>query len=168
MAALSLLFRGLKLFKKKSLKIKVNKDFNKVFKKVRKKSIPKIKKHIKKTIITRMEKGLSPVRGKGRFQVYSNSYKEGIREGRYSRFGKGISPVNLKLSGKLHRSIKTRITKNGASVWFTDKKAKWHNEGTAEIPARRFVPIGKESFAKPVIKEIEKILAKEVKRQILK
>jgi len=126
MAALGLLFRGLKVFKKKSLKIKVNKDFNKVFKKVRKKSIPKIKEIIKDTILDYMKKGNSPVSGHRPFEKYSDDYKEGIRKGYYSRFGKGIRPVNLKLSGKLHRSIKARITKHGASVWFTDKKAKWH------------------------------------------
>jgi len=89
-------------------------------------------------ILESIKKGVSPVAGFNRFKKYSQSYKNAIKKG-YVK-DKKQSPVNLTLSGKMLKSIKSRVTKTGVTVWFTDSKAEYHNEGTENIPRRPMVP----------------------------
>lgn len=96
-----------------------------------------VDKFIKEEMIKSIESGRSPVQkgglepkgssGKLRFQQYSDSYKEAIKSGR-AKNKKNIRPVNLKATGKMLRSIKSRKTKDFIRVWFTDEKAKYHDK----------------------------------------
>ena len=148
-----------------------------------------LKKVVKAEIIGQISKGISPVKGEGRFAPYSDSYKRQIKgqiaffrnkngkivvvdtlsskelsEGRASRsarrqntknkrftrefnskfkeLSKRVRPVNLKLTGEMLSSFFIKNTKNGFLVGFTDKKARWHNQGKGKLPERRLLPTG--------------------------
>ena len=112
-----------------------------------------VNKFILEDVISAIKSGRSPVSkggtdpkgtsGKLRFEDYSDPYKKAIAKGRYS--GKTPRPINLTLTGKMLKSIKSRIIKRGiVKVWFTDSKAKYHNElgaGKSKIK-RRLLPTG--------------------------
>jgi len=93
--------------------------------------------------------GESPVEGGGnqtgakqKFAKYSDSYKKQIKSGRFSEFSKRITPVNLKLSGKMLNSLKDRSTAKGIVLWFTSPIAKYHNDlgaGKSKV-IRKMVP----------------------------
>lgn len=86
-----------------------------------------------------------------------------------SRYGKLKSPVNLKLTGELHKSIDTRPTKDGLEVYFKDEKAEWHNDGVAEnnLPARRLLPNKSgEEFNYNIFKRIKEALQAAIKKNI--
>lgn len=112
-------------------------------------------KAIKKAILDDMKAGVSPVRGE-RWQKYSNSYKSTIRgQARFRSFkddsgkqvvkgsaqrdanffllaalggGKSISPVNLKLTGELWKSLSVKTTGRVIEVAFNDFIALVHNK----------------------------------------
>ena len=128
---------------------------------------------IKDRITSFLEKGISPVNqrsaklkntgGKNRFIDYSDSYKDTIESGRLE--GKRKRPVNLKVSGKLHRSIKVRRGKDSVSVWFTDTKAKYHDSlgaGKSKI-IRRLLPKTGERWATAIEKTIVSALEKAIR-----
>jgi len=103
----------------------------------------------KKLIDDNIEKGISPVKGggsqtgrKARFVDYSKSYKDAIRKKRYSQFSKRLRPVNLKLSGKMRKSLKGRPNRDGITLFYSDKKAEYHtNEGVGPRKViRRMLP----------------------------
>lgn len=176
-------------------------------------------KNIKREILKDMIKGISPVNGAGKWQKYSESYKEQIRgraayrrlpNGRVIRisadqvgrgFKKGkqnlvddlnsdfkksqrpakrISPVNLRLSGKLHRSL--FVTTAGGikksfrlRIGFKNKLADIHNRqgaGKSKV-VRRLLPTEfNESFNRRItsfifdqLKKATEIVAKEFTRQ---
>lgn len=86
-----------------------------------------------------------------------------------SRYGKKKSPVNLKLTGEMHESIKTMKTKNGVEVYFTDKKAQWHNDGVPEnnLPARRILPNKQgEEFNLNIWRRIMKVIQEAIKKNL--
>lgn len=122
-------------FKPKSLKKlsaftfteRVKKDFKKV---VSKKIVGLIVDRITSGQSTVARGGKDPVSTSGRirFEPYSESYKDKMGKGQGPIANKRQRPVNLSLSGKMLRSIKTRLTKKGVFVFFTDPKAKYHNE----------------------------------------
>ena len=104
-----------------------------------------ISKKIKDEIIGLIEIGVTPVRMQPKkFQKYSESYKQAIRgklsfrningktvplKGKDKNLeNKNVSPVNMKVTGKMLRSLRTRITTNGVFVWFSSEIAKYHNE----------------------------------------
>lgn len=109
---------------------------------------------LKLAILKDISRGVSPVRSKGRFKKYSNSYKSTIRgkswffkvngklvvltAGRGETFptvpfftGKKISPVNLKVSGAMLKSLKVRTLGSGITnrieIAFEDDVAFYHN-----------------------------------------
>jgi hypothetical protein len=100
--------------------------------------------------------GISPVKGAGsRFQKYSKGYLNKIsgkvefttKEGEKVRFNarsknipsdKKKSPVNLKLSGEMLKSL--RFNKKNGEMYFKDEKAYWHNDGEGSLPVRRLIP----------------------------
>ena len=61
-------------------------------------------KTIKEQILRVIEQGQSPVKGQAKYKKYSDSYKDQIKKGVHP--GKKQTPVNLKLTGKLHKSLK--------------------------------------------------------------
>ena len=60
----------------------------------------------RKAILADMNKSISPVKGKGKWIRYSASYIKKIQGELGITWGKQVSPVNLKLSGELHNSLK--------------------------------------------------------------
>jgi hypothetical protein len=62
--------------------------------------------NFRKAILADMNKSISPVKGEGKWVRYSESYINAIRGELGATWGKQISPVNLKLSGELHNSLK--------------------------------------------------------------
>lgn len=101
----------------------------------------------KKLIDETIGKGISPVKGGGnqtgkgqRFTDYSESYKKRIRRKVFP--GKKLRPINLKLTGKMRRSIKGRPTKEGILIFYSDKKASYHTDlgaGKGKV-IRRMLP----------------------------
>jgi len=148
-------------------KVKINKNFKKIFEKALKQSAKKMGKLLLKESLKSVEKGKSPVKGK-RFPNYSQAYRDAISDGRYSRYGKKLRPVNLNLSGKMLKSGRVRLTNKGFQIYFTDKKAPWINEGTNKMPARRFIPLKSEDYTKRIYQNLEKILAKNIDKEIKK
>ena len=106
-------------------------------------------------------KGQSPVDGYGRFEKYKDPKK-------YPGKRKPASPVNLKLEGDMLDAYQYRRTaKTKLEVGVRDpkqaKKAHAHNEGTADIPQRRFIPGEGESFAKPITRKVIDIIDRRMK-----
>ena len=127
-----------------SFTLKVSKDLKRLLKPTQRNGlINQVKKEfakrgpvkVKQAIVQDMIKGVSPVKGEGKWKRYSKSYKQQIK-GKVRFFTKGgkviaikaargkrisnsvtenanptkqISPVNLKLSGDLHKSLKSFI-----------------------------------------------------------
>lgn len=99
--------------------------------------------------------GISPVKGEGKYQKYSQSYKDAIKNGRYKKFSKTISPVTLKLSGKLHDSFYVDKTSTGMVIGFKNKLAHIHTvEGAGKSKViRKMLPVKDGEDFKPVIKK---------------
>jgi len=123
------------------------------------KAIDLMKAEITESILFR---GVSPVSLQGKYQAYSKSYKKQIRSGKGKFANKDIRPVNLFLTGKLLKSIKGRPVRNGFSLWFSDKKAKWHdNEGVGKSEViRRMLPNDAEKFNQVITRELDKLFKK--------
>lgn len=136
----------------------------------RKNSQKKIKREIKGLVIKSISKGISPVEkggtdatsGKARYEPYSDSYKKQIK----NMSGKSERPVNLKVSGRLHRSLKARLTRKGVSLWFADKKAKYHDiEGAGKAKViRRMLPRDGEQFSRTIRERIIDIVDNALKK----
>lgn len=60
----------------------------------------------RKAMLADMNKSISPVKGAGKWVKYSDSYITAVKGFLGQAWGKDISPVNLKLSGELHNSLK--------------------------------------------------------------
>ena len=131
--------------------------------------------YIKDQIRSFIEKGISPVNmkdakikntgGKNRYEKYSDSYIKGMGKGKYLK-QKKQSPRNLKVDGKLLNSLKTRLTTKKLAIWFSDGKAKYHNDlgaGKSKV-IRRILPRDGESWARAIDKEIVKSLSKAIKK----
>ncbi len=134
-----------------------------IFKKIKlltKAKIKKWQKEAPKTVISAMKeqisKGVSPVLGGGKFAKYSVSYKKAIKKGYYSKYGKSITPVNMKLSGKMLKSLTSRKTKQGFTVYFTSKLAKIHSKDAKTI--RKVIPLKGEKLKGSVTKKAKQML----------
>lgn len=155
------------------IKVRKNlKNLNKLIPEIRKNSRNKFKREIKPIILSSIEKGISPVlkggddstSGSAKYEPYSDSYKKQIK----NMSGKNERPVNLKVTGKLHRSLKVRLTKNGVFLWFSDKKAKYHDKlgaGPSQV-IRRMLPRKNEQFSRTITKKIFNILESVVKKAV--
>lgn len=90
-----------------------------------------------------LERGISPVRGERRFAAYSASYTEAIKKG-WLEHEKKVRPVNLILSGRMLRSIEYKAQKGLLEVGIWDAEmvelAGYHQEGTPNMPQRKFIP----------------------------
>ena len=79
-------------------------------------------------LISSVEKGVNPVSdGTVKQAQYSESYKNAIRKG-YVKGKTKVSPVDLKQSGALHKSLRMIDTEKGVRVLFDDPKAIFHND----------------------------------------
>lgn len=175
-----------------SISVRINKTaIRRRITKAQKKALKDVKRVLDKEIVKTIESGSSPVKGKGRFKKYSDSYKDQIRgkaeffkdkQGRTRRievdqkdrevvsflkakFGnKKISPVNLKLSGKLLKSYfsKLRGFKNQLIIGFDNELADIHNNkgaGKSKV-VRRMLPNDGERFNARINRKIKNALAK--------
>lgn len=120
---------------------------------------------VKDQILDDLSSGVSPVRGK-RFEKYSKAYKDQIKKGRYSSDGKSVSPVNLKLSGDMIKTLFVKV-KSGflnkkltMEVGFSSFLAKVHNNlgASKKKVIRRIVPKTGEKFNTKITNIIQKEL----------
>jgi len=120
----------------------------------------------KKQVLEHISSGISPVKGEGRFKKYSTSYKKAIKAGRYASFDKKLRPVNLKLSGKLLKSLKLTVFKKVFRLAFTattksgDNLANIHSiKGAGKAKAiRKMLPQDGEEFSETINRKNVKIL----------
>lgn len=112
--------------------------------------------------------GTSPIVRFGRFVAYKD---KDIYPGKR----KGSRPVNLTLTGEMLREYKAevisgrtlRIGISQSASEFVKIKAQANNLGTTNegggIQARRFVPVGSESFAVSVMRKLKDLYARRIK-----
>ena len=137
-----------------------------------------VNKFIKELIVATIEKGISPVNqktaepkntgGKSRYQKYSQSYIDQMGTGSGDLATKKQTPRNLVLSGKMLKSIKSRKAKNYVRDWFSDYKAKYHNEegaGKSKV-IRRMLPKDGEEFSRNIQNKIVEALGEAIKSVI--
>lgn len=117
-------------------------------------------------------KGISPIRGKGRFPGYKDSYKKRIKKQRGEFKGKRQRPVNLKLTGDMldalkHKSKKGKRAKLEIGYFDEDEaiKERGHREGANKQLKRPTVPLQRrEQFAARIQRiirlEVDKIIKK--------
>ena len=120
-----------------------------------------IQVELKKEIVKSIERGVSPVKGEGRFPEYSEVYKDQIKDGRYA--GKRTRPVNLRLTGDLLKSLIIKATNKGLSVIFDNKLADIHNRlGAGKSKAfRRMLPTEKgEEFSRSITMRMKEVLSR--------
>jgi hypothetical protein len=112
-----------------------------------------------RTIQDLIDKGISPVDGEGRFEKYSDSYRNAIKAGRVEG-KKTVSPVDMYVTGDMMGSLQS-VERNGrVFVEFTDEKASYHQEGNSKLPQRKLLPEEGESFTKRITQLILKALRK--------
>lgn len=125
---------------------------------------------VKQAIVQDMIKGISPVQGAGRWVKYSNSYKEEIRKNKSKRMKKAspskrITPINLRLTGALHKSLSTWFTGNSLVIQFKHFLADIHNRrgaGKSKIIRRLLPTKNNETFNRT----INTVLFNEVKKAV--
>lgn len=126
---------------------------------------------IKPMIVEMIVKGQSPVQGQGRYKDYSSSYKKQITGKKYKSLGKKLRPVNLTLTGEMLRSIKSRPIINGIAVWFSDRKAKYHDKlgaGKSKV-IRKMLPNEEgQKFSNVINKKLREILSTELSKELKK
>ena len=139
------------------------------------KGAPIVERVLKKEIIDAIKSGKSPVKGGGgqtgsgvRFVGYSETYKDQIKKSKkIKKYGKRLRPINLLLSGKMLKSVKSKHRRDGlVSIWFTDKKAKYHNEmgaGKSKV-IRRMLPIDNQEFSLTISRKLKKLIERVIKR----
>ncbi len=118
--------------------------------------------------------GQSPVRGWGRFEVYSDSYKEKIR-GEYGQgLSKGVRPVNLYATGEMledgygwqHKDDTTIIVGMVNGTAERKEIAGYHNEGTDKMPARPIVPQQEQEFAVSIMRDLADVYGTRLRKLI--
>lgn len=109
-----------------------------------------------------ISKGISPIRGKGKFPRYKNPDK-------YPGDRKNHSPVNLKLSGDFLNNLLSKVVTLGPNkfaveIGYRDDdqaiKERGHREGANGQPKRPTIPNpkGREQFAESIADEYRKII----------
>lgn len=131
---------------------------------------------VRKEVLALVAVGKSPIKGKGRFRAYAaqrkgQGYPEIPRIKR--RFpGKKTRPINLRLNGKYLRAILKTIKIEGGIAFeeldeFNKKLFESHNEGKhPDVPQRKVLPTGKDTFVPIIIRAINKVYLKRIKRII--
>lgn len=127
-------------------------------------------KTIGQTINEEILSGTSPVKGQGRFQDYSDSYKAQIQGPKLASTGKRLRPVNLKVTGDMLGSQEVTISRDaGVTVRYTDKKATYHNTlgaGKSGV-LRRMLPTKKgEEFSRTIMSVLKNVAAASVAKII--
>ncbi len=118
--------------------------------------------------------GQSPVRGYGRFEVYSDSYKEDLKGALGKKLGKTVRPVNLYATGEMiddgydfRRKDDTTIEVGMISGSEERKRiAGYHNDGTEKMPARPIVPERDEEFAVSIMRDVGDVYGSRLRKLI--
>lgn len=126
-----------------------------------------ISKYGKREILGLLKIGTSPTQGGKWKETYSKRYELEIIAGK--RGAKTISPVNLKLTGKLYSSLSTKSKqpKDAAVTTFSfkdAKKARKHDQGRRGMPVRRLLPNSRESFHTNINLAIVRVLEKTLRK----
>jgi hypothetical protein len=117
--------------------------------------IPDIKKNfekeatgIKAEIVSTIQSGKSPVAGAEPWQDYSDGYSK--KKGKKR-------PVDMTVTGKMLRSIKSFVTSKGnVSIFFSSPIAKYHDlPGLARV-LRQLLPKGNQIFIKKIQNKIQR------------
>jgi hypothetical protein len=111
-----------------------------------------------RTIQDLVRKGISPVEGQGRFKRYSDSYRKAIKNKWIDK--RRISPADLYLTGEMLGSLEIKENQRSVSLIFTDKKARYHQDGTDKMPMRRLLP---EKISEVFTKRITQLILKALK-----
>lgn len=123
-----------------------------------------LNKFIKEEVINSITSGRSPVGGtRARYDKYSTSYVEAMGSGELKQ--KKQRPVNLTLTGKMLKSIKSKKYKDYVRVWFEDEKAKYHDKlgaGKSKV-IRRMMPHTGEQFNAGIRRRIANALREAIK-----
>ena len=146
---------------------KITTDFRKLFKKFKefeRETVTALQGPLKREIVKEISQGRSPVKGKSRYKKYSESYRKAIKAGRYSKWSKRVTPVNLRLSGDLMSSIVSSVSRRILRISFTDDKALLHQEGKGNLPVRKLLPGPGEKFTKTIQLMMREFVAKRAKR----
>jgi hypothetical protein len=110
-----------------------------------------------------IRKGISPVNGEGRFEKYSESYREAIKSGKFP--GKKISPVSMYLTGEMLGSLRFKKVQDRLYIEFQDEKAAYHQYGKGYLPKRKLLPTGLfDKFNKRITDLLVKALKKALKK----
>lgn len=153
---------------------KLNNDIKKLdlsVRQIKNEFIRSAQESVKEIIVDEnIKKGFSPVKGAGRFEPYSKSYKDAIRKKRYSQYGKKTTPVNLTLSGKMLDSFQVDKSSRGIVLRFKNKLSAIHNflgAGPSKV-IRPMLPIGNEGFKPSVNKQLLDLLKQAVETIVAK
>lgn len=124
----------------------------------------KVGNYLQKAILQYTRNTNSPVAGEGSFQRLSPDYAK------YKRSkGKGSSP-NLRLDNDMMDNLEFQTYRDGVEIGIFDneqaQKADNHNKFSAKsngtpVPKRQFIPKKDETFKRPIINDIKKIIEKE-------
>jgi hypothetical protein len=110
-----------------------------------------------------ISEGQSPVRGYGRFDGYSDTYKQTIKNNPRTEFSdKNVRPVNLSLTGKMLSLFGFRVRGQAVEVGFVRsgehaELAEIHNEGLGKMPQRRMVPGDGEEWSVTIMRAIRDV-----------
>lgn len=118
--------------------------------------------------------GQSPVRGVGRYAVYSDTYKSAIKTAkRGDLLAKTVRPVNLHLSGEMldgygFRHKNSTTLEIGMVSGSKERKeiAGYHQAGTRRMPARPLVPGENEEWAVSIMRAIRDVYGKRLRQLI--
>jgi hypothetical protein len=128
-----------------------------------------INKSFGQELLDLIRKGVNPVKLSGnKYQQYSDGYKAAIKAGRVPGKSK-ISPVDLKQSGDLHKSLTIDISGDNPRVTFNDPKALYHNDigvGKAKTTRRLLPNHGGEEFTSRLFQKILDALKTAIKKNI--
>lgn len=121
-----------------------------------------------------MASGQSPVRGIGRYKVYSDAYKSAIKTAKRGAMReKTIRPVNLHLTGEMldgygFRRKSANSIEIGMVSGSTERKeiAEYHQKGTRKMPARPLVPGENEEWAVSIMRAIRDAYGKRLRQLI--
>ena len=143
-------------------------QLDKLFKKFAKvASKTAIKNALGEALITEVRdhvaRGVSPVKGFGKFPAYSKAYAA----------KKGSKRVNLELTEAMLNDIEFKRRRTGIAFGIfgglSEKKAETHNAGTQQNngpPARPFIPIKRNTFKRTVMRAAEQAVEEEFEDEL--
>ena len=120
-------------------------------------AIDQIGDYIQESILSYVGEENSPVQGHGKFSRLNRDYKA-------IKVAEGGSPIaNLELTGEMLSSMKIIKGPDSITVRISGKqgdKADGHNNhsGESTLPLRRFIPAEGETFKRPILEGVKRII----------